>query len=706
MNYSSHSQYSFGVQPSQFFWTRTCFFVPFSLVSIIVNINLHSHRNSLSEKFLNSFKQFSSMPVKPTKSAPSSASISSSSSSSERYAPASGLPASPSTQPPTVNSSSPPADANASSLIAPIAVVPARVLLGPSTNPFVTITREDNFGAVLNQLHAGLNDLVESEADLRAERRAHRCMSITRAPPSTDSLLIFPCLGKFADGEDGDTYNLQGLSMIVDVPDADNDFTRSNPNAWTLNDVIDLVGAYLVRVSDTESSVINNLSSFTISGTLIYHLDPPAQKPFSIWSCGHFPIGLKFKFTISGFVDDPADNIHTGFYLTPTPRLTSTLLDSGGTISLRTEPPPKIGKAIPTTILSKAAQLTVDGELIYMYDRTKFGEEKQDCLGFMRAFMCLPEKKIKLTGGVQDEHRLSEKTVASCMAMVDASVGKIPTFPYKVYIPRVAGLPIYSDTAKVLLFLKFKFSLHDLAALSTADLVPPNHVIDLSGTDRISLSAMCDGLTHMMVLFFHDGYTSIFDDTKTAVLAGNLTMIPDQVLHICLLFAWAHLCDTVTNSTANCGMEWKTNRNMIPDMFRAQLEADFALDRCLDIERNWISQNYESKYQLPAIKKRAATTNLNPNPAKATKLAIATSAVTEFCLIDLYFKYDYQTANAKRANRIPVPCAGKRCVPRHVDKGKLPPKSDVIAWLTSQATSDPKNKGHMTKFADYINAHF
>jgi hypothetical protein len=324
----------------------------------------------------------------------------------------------------------------------------------------------------------------------------------------------------------------------------------------------------------------------------------------------------------------------------------------------------------------------------------------------MRCFMCLPEKKIKLTGGVQDEHRLSEKAVANCMSMVDASVGKVENFPYKVYIPRVANLPIYSDTSKVLLFLKFKFSLHDLSALSTADLVPPNHVIDLSGTDRISLSAMCDGLIHMLVLFFHDGYATIFDDTKRAINAGNLTMIPDQVLHICFLFAWAHLCDTVTNSTANCGTGWKTDPDMIPNMFKKQLEADFALDRCLDIERNWITQSYESKYQHPAIKKRSATGTANPSPAKVIKPTPVVPSSIEFCLVDLFFKYDFQTNSAKRSNKAPPPCTGKRCIPRHVDKGKLPPKSDVMAWLTSQASADPKNKGHLTKFVDYISTHF
>ena len=47
--------------------------------------------------------------------------------------------------------------------------VPVRVILGPSTNPIVTINREDNLGVVLHQIYLDPNDLAESEADLTAE---------------------------------------------------------------------------------------------------------------------------------------------------------------------------------------------------------------------------------------------------------------------------------------------------------------------------------------------------------------------------------------------------------------------------------------------------------------------------------------------------------------------------------------------------------
>ena len=584
-------------------------------------------------------------------------------------------------------------------------VAPVRVLLGTSTNPIVTFTREDNLGSVLHQIHLEADDLINLEASIREERRAACAMAISRVTPCVDSLLVFPCLGKFQGDQHGDTYKPRQLLMISGIPDAENDFTHSNPASWRLDDVIDHVGAYVVQVTDTDiQHPDGQLSTFNIAGKLIHHLEPCDPQPFSLRTCTHFPLGLKFKF---GIAFDPAgasdSNPPLGNFLSPTPRLTGYLHD-GGFLLERSDSPPKTKPNLPAPP-SKAAQLSVDGEIIYMYDKTKFGEEKQDCLGFMRAFACLPEKKIKLTGGVQDEHRLSEKVVATCMGIVDAAVGKVDTFPYKMYIPRVSTLPIYSDTAKVLLFLKFKFSLHDLSALSSADLVPANHTIDLSGTNRISLMAMIDGLRHMLVLFIHEGYLTVFDDTKKAIDSGSLTMIPDQVLHICFLFAWAHICDTVTNSTANRGTGWRTNPQMLPDMFKAQLEIDFALDRCLDIERNWITQSYEAKYQLPATKKRSLTTP-NPSPAKLVKSVPNTPTATDFCVKDLCFKYDYQSANLKRTNQPPAPCAGKKCASRHVDKGKLPPKSDVIAWLTGQATADPKNKGHLTKLADYVSTHF
>ena len=83
--------------------------------------------------------------------------------------------------------------------------VPVRVLMGTSTNPIVTINREDNLGSILNQFFLEVNDMADLEVVNPAERRSAWVMAISRAPLCIDLLLFFRCLGKFSDGQPGDT---------------------------------------------------------------------------------------------------------------------------------------------------------------------------------------------------------------------------------------------------------------------------------------------------------------------------------------------------------------------------------------------------------------------------------------------------------------------------------------------------------------------
>ena len=245
--------------------------------------------------------------------------------------------------------------------------------------------------------------------------------------------------------------------------------------------------------------------------------------------------------------------------------------------------------------------------------------------------------------------------------------------------------------------MKFNFSVHDLTALSPPDFVPLNHVINVSGFDKISFTAMIDAMCLTYILMLHDGYSDMFKHVKDEVDFKDLAGIPDKVLYVCLLFAWGAVCAEVHDQN-NPSAEWKTDRNKLPNIFKVHLSKFFEKSNCEKIWRTW-DERYEGKYPITRKHSLPAASNSENKLAKPSSPVPPTS---EFCLNDLYFKYNWVTANAKKAGKATSPCKGTKCAKRHIEVGSFPPKAEVIAWLTKPPGPGQAVRDYMQKFADHV----
>ena len=575
-----------------------------------------------------------------------------------------------------------------------------RVIMGPGT-PFQTVIREENLRNCIIQLSDFLvTNLLTRPSHLTP--LTSKFFDVSRVTPTVGSLLVFPCFVNFADEEDGDTPNAQPLQSIMD--DEETLFEMQDPEQeWHLSDFIENVGSYIIMVTETDSiaAEISTLgkAELILKGKLVYHLDPCTILEHSIFTSPCFNLGLEFSFHTFPMLK-PAHEDSEGFFgnfIVPTTSFEKVLF-RGGYIPAR-KPEPTAAK-LELAPLPPKAHRTVDGEIIYCHDRTKFGAEKKDCLGFMRAYACVPDKKSLLVGGVPDEHRLSEDVVARCLAIVDTAAIAPPSFAHRSYISRLQTLPVFTDKAKLLMFMKFNFSVHDLTAISPADFVPPDHTINISGFDKISFTAMIDAMCLTHILMFHDGYSDMFKYVKDEVDFKELAGIPDKVLYVCLLFAWGAVCAEVHDHNVP-STEWKTDKDKLPNIFKVHLTKFFEKANCEKIWRTW-DEKYEGKYPISSKKRSITLAAGNPTGPKPVKPTPPGSPTSDFCLTDLYFKYSWTTANSKRLGKTTGPCPGTKCIKRHVDAGNLPPKSEVIAWLTRPPGPGLAVRDHMQKFADHV----
>ena len=124
----------------------------------------------------------------------------------------------------------------------------------------------------------------------------------------------------------------------------------------------------------------------------------------------------------------------------------------------------------------------------------------------------------------------------------------------------------------------------------------------------------------------------------------------------------------------------------------------FEKANCEKIWRTW-DERYEGKY--PITRKRSIPVASNIE-TKLMKPSSPSSQTSDFCLNDLYFKYNWMTANAKKAGKTVAPCKGTKCTKRHIEVGKFPPKSDVIALLTKPPGPGQAVRDYMQKFADHV----
>ena len=569
--------------------------------------------------------------------------------------------------------------------------------MGPA-NPFHTLIREENLANCISQMSDILfTDLLLKQFQFTAF--SAKIFSLSRVTPTAGSLLIFPCFGNFLEEEDGDTPNAQSLLTIME--DETTPFEMQDAEqGWLLSDFIDNVGSYIILVTETEivpkgQSTVG-FDELIIRGKLVYHLEPCTTVEHSILTSKSFNIGLDFSFRTYGMgpADQELKDPSFGTFITPTAAFEKVLYQGGYVPAKK----PIAAAAKPELEpLPAKAQRTVDGEIIFCHDRTKFGSEKKDCLGFMRAYACIPEKKSLLVGGVPDEHRLSEDVVARCLAIVDTAAVAHPSFAHRTYISRLRTLPVFQDKTKLLAFMKFNFSVHDLTAISPADFVPIDHEINISNCDKISFTAMIDAMCLSFILMFHEGYSDIFKYVKEDVDFKDLSGIPDKVLYVCLLFSWGAVCAEVHDHNKP-STEWKTNRNKLPDLFKFHLSKFFEKTNCEQIWRTW-DEKYEGKY--PISRKRSITAATNPS-TKILKPDTSNPSTSDFCLADLYYKYNWTTANSKRLGKATAPCPGTKCIKRHVDAAKLPPKADVIAWLTRPPGPGLAVREHMKKFAEHV----
>ena len=567
------------------------------------------------------------------------------------------------------------------------------IIMGPGT-PFQTIVREEN----LNNCIAQISDILVTDVLQKGTvftPLTSKIFRLSGVTPTAGMLLVFPCLGHHCDEENGDTPN--GKPLVTIFEDPDTPFEMQNLEiGWQLSDFIDNVECYVILVTETEIvpaelSSTQKTAELVIKGKLVYHLEPCTPVDHSLTTSRCFNLGLEITFVHFPIGDD--EELSFGNFIVPTDAFEKVLYQ-GGYIPAK-KPVPVAAKPELAPLPPKAHR-TVDGEVIYCHDKSKFGSERKDCLGFMRAYACIPEKKSLLVGGVPDEHRLSEEVVSRCLAIVDTAAIAPPSFAHRSYISRLQRLPVFTDKAKLLVFIKFNFSVHDLTALSPADFVPPDHVINISGFDKISFTAMIDAMCLTFILMFHEGYVDIFKHVKEDVDFKELAGIPDKVLYVCLLFAWGAVCAEVHDHNKP-SQEWKSDRNKLPELFKANLAKFFEKTNCEKIWRTW-EEKYEGKY--PISRKRPTPTS--DNSQNAAKISKPDPATADFCLADLYFKYGWQTANAKKAGKITGACTGTKCTKKHVDAGKLPPKADVIAWLTRPPGPGLPVRDHMQKFADHV----
>ena len=572
-----------------------------------------------------------------------------------------------------------------------------RIIMGPGT-PFQTVIREENLNNCIAQLSDALiTDLLLKRFEFTP--LTSKIFTLSQVTPTIGSLLVFPCFGEFVGEEDGSTPNARPLLVIMD--NEQTAFEMEDPEqGWILSDFIDHIGCYVVLITETElvpaELSIANLPELIIKGKLVFHLEPCVVVEHSIRTSICFNIGMEVSlstFPVAA-ADQEGDNASFGAFIVPTSSLEKVLYQGGYIPAKKSNPIAANPELVP---LPPKAHRTVDGEIIYCHDRTKFGTERKDCLGFMRAYACVPEKKSLLVGGVPDEHRLSEDVVSRCLAIVDTAAIAPPSFAHRSYISRLKNLPVFMDKEKLLTFMKFNFSVHDLSALSPADFVPINHVINISGFDKISFTAMVDAMRLTYILMLHDGYSDMFKHVKDEVDFKDLAGIPDKVLYVCLLFAWGAVCAEVHDQNKPSS-EWKTDRNKLPNLFKFHLAEFFEKSNCERIWRTW-DEKYEGKY--PITRKRSLPAEINSD-SKAAKLGSPAPPTTDFCLTDLYFKYNWVTANAKKAGKATSPCKGTKCVKRHIELGKFPPKADVIAWLTKPPGPGLPVRDYLQKFADHV----